>query len=105
MGSMRCVVPGPYACVYVCAVFQAETGITCVADPWGGSYFMEALTAQLEAAAEQLLQEVEGLGGMTEALMAGGEERGDGEGELVVKNQCCRVSCACFPPCFTCPTQ
>lgn len=52
-------------------ILQAETGITRVADPWGGSYFMEALTAQLEAAAEQLLQEVEGLGGMTEALMAG----------------------------------
>lgn len=42
-----------------------------MADPWGGSYFMESLTAQLEAQAEALLQEVEGLGGMTEALMAG----------------------------------
>lgn len=51
---------------------QEETGITAVADPWGGSYFMESLTAQLEAAAEALLQEVEGLGGMTEALLAGG---------------------------------
>jgi len=68
-------------CVCVCAVCQAETGITRVADPWGGSYFMEALTAQLEAAAEQLLQEVEGLGGMTEALMAGGYVRG-GRGNL-----------------------
>lgn len=57
-----------------CAVLrqlQEETGITAVADPWGGSYFMETLTAQLESAAESLLQEVEGLGGMTEALMAG----------------------------------
>jgi methylmalonyl-CoA mutase N-terminal domain/subunit len=32
---------------------------------------MESLTAQLEAAAEALLHEVEGLGGMTEALLAG----------------------------------
>lgn len=32
---------------------------------------MESLTAQLEGQAEALLQEVEGLGGMTEALMAG----------------------------------
>jgi hypothetical protein len=51
---------------------QEETGITHVADPWGGSYFMESLTAQLESAAEALLQEVEELGGMTEALLAGG---------------------------------
>jgi methylmalonyl-CoA mutase len=50
---------------------QEETGITRVADPWGGSFFMENLTASLEAAAESLLNEVEGLGGMTEALLAG----------------------------------
>jgi hypothetical protein len=55
--------PNPHA--------QEETGITRVADPWGGSYFMESLTSQLECAAEALLQEVEGLGGMTEALLAG----------------------------------
>lgn len=54
---------------------QEETGITRVADPWGGSYFMESLTADLEAAAEKLLHEVEGLGGMTEALLAGGQHR------------------------------
>jgi methylmalonyl-CoA mutase N-terminal domain/subunit len=50
---------------------QEETGITRVADPWGGSFFMESLTASLEAAAEALVNEVEGLGGMTEALLAG----------------------------------
>eukprot|EP00878_Enallax_costatus_P015889 GHUV01016655.1.p1 GENE.GHUV01016655.1~~GHUV01016655.1.p1 ORF type:complete len:690 (+),score=180.92 GHUV01016655.1:298-2367(+) len=52
-------------------ILQEETGITRVADPWGGSYFMEHLTSSLEAAAEKLLNEVEGLGGMTEALLAG----------------------------------
>jgi methylmalonyl-CoA mutase len=51
---------------------QEETGITRVADPWGGSYFMESLTASLEAAAEKLLREVEDMGGMTEAIIAGG---------------------------------
>lgn len=50
---------------------QEETGITRVADPWGGSYFMESLTASLEAAAEKLLREVEDMGGMTEAIIAG----------------------------------
>jgi methylmalonyl-CoA mutase len=28
-------------------VIQEETGITKVADPWGGSYFMESLTDEL----------------------------------------------------------
>ncbi len=73
-GLLTSVHPCPPACLPAC--LQEETGITHVADPWGGSYFMESLTAQLEAAAETLLQEVEGLGGMTEALLAGGAMMG-----------------------------
>lgn len=52
-------------------ILQAETGITRVADPWGGSHFMERLTADMEAAAEAIITEVESLGGMTEAIIAG----------------------------------
>lgn len=52
-------------------ILQEETGITRVADPWGGSYFMESLTSALEEAAEKLVEEVEELGGMTEAVAAG----------------------------------
>ncbi len=42
-----------------------------MADPFGGSYFMERLTADMEAAAEAIVREVEGLGGMTAAVVAG----------------------------------
>lgn len=39
---------------------------------------MEQMTASLESAAEKLVGEVEGLGGMTEALMAGEGRGGEG---------------------------
>uniref|UniRef100_A0A7S1STB3 B12-binding domain-containing protein n=1 Tax=Tetraselmis chuii TaxID=63592 RepID=A0A7S1STB3_9CHLO len=52
-------------------ILQEETGITEVADPWAGSYFMESLTLQLEAAAEKVVREVEAAGGMTEAIASG----------------------------------
>ena len=50
---------------------QEETGITHVVDPWGGSYYVESLTAQLAAKAWALIQEVEKLGGMTRAIESG----------------------------------
>jgi methylmalonyl-CoA mutase len=50
---------------------QEETGITHVIDPWGGSYYVEFLTAQLAAKAWTLIQEVEKLGGMTRAIESG----------------------------------
>jgi methylmalonyl-CoA mutase len=42
-----------------------------VVDPLGGSYYVEHLTASLARAAEELIDEVEALGGMTKALEAG----------------------------------
>jgi methylmalonyl-CoA mutase len=50
---------------------QEETGITRVVDPWGGSYYVESLTAQLMDRAWSLIQEVEELGGMTKAIEGG----------------------------------
>ncbi len=50
---------------------QEETGITHVVDPWGGSYYVESLTAALAAKAWTLIQEVEKLGGMTRAIESG----------------------------------
>jgi len=38
---------------------QQETGITNVVDPWGGSYYVEKLTADLADRARTLMQEVE----------------------------------------------
>jgi methylmalonyl-CoA mutase len=52
-------------------ILQEETGIPHVIDPWGGSYFMEALTASVVAEARRTLEEVEELGGMTRAIVAG----------------------------------
>ena len=50
---------------------QEETGICKVVDPWGGSYYVESLTADLAAKAWTLIQEVEKLGGMTRAIETG----------------------------------
>ncbi|QPC81375.1 methylmalonyl-CoA mutase [Phototrophicus methaneseepsis] len=50
---------------------QHETGITRVVDPWGGSYYVESLTAQLAERAWAHIQEIENLGGMAKALETG----------------------------------
>jgi methylmalonyl-CoA mutase len=50
---------------------QQETDTCNVADPWGGSYYVERLTHDLAARAWQHLREVEELGGMTRAIQAG----------------------------------
>ncbi len=50
---------------------QHEAGTCHTADPWGGSYFMETLTRQLEDKAWTHIQEVEAQGGMAKAIEAG----------------------------------
>ena len=50
---------------------QYETDITKVVDPWGGSYYVESLTADLANQAWALLEEVEALGGMAAAIETG----------------------------------
>jgi len=52
-------------------ILQEETGIPAVVDPWGGSYFMESLTESVYEAANRLIDEVEAMGGMTRAIVAG----------------------------------
>jgi len=52
-------------------VLQEETGLTSVVDPLGGSYYVEALTAELAGKARELIAEVENLGGMTKAVASG----------------------------------
>ncbi|MFT6582596.1 MAG: methylmalonyl-CoA mutase [Alphaproteobacteria bacterium] len=52
-------------------ILQEETGITNVIDPLAGSYYVENLTASIAAEAMTLINEVEGLGGMTKAVAAG----------------------------------
>ena len=52
-------------------VIQEETGITNVADPLGGSYYIESLTSALVEQARTMLEEVEAAGGMTEYVASG----------------------------------
>ena len=52
-------------------ILQEETGITDVADPFGGSYMMESITDEIEAKAFEIIQEVETAGGMTEYINSG----------------------------------
>ncbi|WP_349371123.1 methylmalonyl-CoA mutase [Salinarimonas sp.] len=50
---------------------QQESGTTRVIDPWGGSHFVERLTAELAKTAMAHIEEVEALGGMAKAIEAG----------------------------------
>lgn len=50
---------------------QQETGMCDIIDPWGGSYYVEKLTAELVDEAWKLIQEVEELGGMAKAIETG----------------------------------
>jgi methylmalonyl-CoA mutase len=52
-------------------ILAEESGVPHVVDPLGGSYYVESLTASLAEAARALIREVEGLGGMTKAVLAG----------------------------------
>ncbi|KAK7239848.1 methylmalonyl-CoA mutase [Aureococcus anophagefferens] len=55
-------------------MIQEETGVTRVADPWGGSYFMEALTSQLADKAREIIADVDAAGGMR-AMVESGEAK------------------------------
>jgi methylmalonyl-CoA mutase len=52
-------------------VLAQESGTTRIADPWGGSFYVERLTEQLARKAWGHIQEVEALGGMAKAIEAG----------------------------------
>lgn len=52
-------------------ILAEESGVTAVADPLGGSWYVEKLTRELEEKAWALIEEVEGRGGMTKAVSQG----------------------------------
>ena len=52
-------------------ILQEETAITAVADPWGGSYLMESLTADLADKAWAVIEDIEKRGGMAEVVDSG----------------------------------
>ncbi|PKL93841.1 MAG: methylmalonyl-CoA mutase, partial [Gemmatimonadetes bacterium HGW-Gemmatimonadetes-1] len=56
-------------------ILAYETGVAHVADPLGGSYYVEALTDQLEAEAEAIFARVKEMGGVVAAIEAGWFQR------------------------------
>jgi methylmalonyl-CoA mutase N-terminal domain/subunit len=56
-------------------VIAHETGVTNTVDPLGGSYFVEALTDELEARAYDYFHKIDELGGMVEAVKRGFPQR------------------------------
>lgn len=52
-------------------IIQEETHITNVIDPWAGSYMMEKLTQEMADKAWAIIEEVEAMGGMTQAVDSG----------------------------------
>jgi methylmalonyl-CoA mutase N-terminal domain/subunit len=56
-------------------ILAYEAGVTETPDPLGGSYFVETLTDELEAAATAYLDEIDAMGGTLRALDAGFQQR------------------------------
>ena len=56
-------------------VIAYESGVTATPDPLAGSYFIERLTDQLEAAANDYLTEIDAAGGAVKAIEAGYQQR------------------------------
>ena len=52
-------------------VLAHESGVAATADPLGGSYFLEKLTADSEAAANDYIRQIDDMGGMIPAIEAG----------------------------------
>jgi methylmalonyl-CoA mutase N-terminal domain/subunit len=52
-------------------ILALETGVTDTPDPFGGSYFLESLTDQVEERAQAILKRIRELGGVVAALEKG----------------------------------
>ncbi len=52
-------------------IIQEETHITNVIDPWAGSYMMESLTQDIADKAWSIIEEVDKMGGMIQAVQSG----------------------------------
>ena len=56
-------------------VIAEESGVAAVADPLGGSYFIEALTDRMEAEAMAYIDKIDAMGGITKAVEEGYPQR------------------------------
>jgi methylmalonyl-CoA mutase, N-terminal domain len=56
-------------------ILAYETGVANTADPFGGSYFVETLTNEMDAAAQDYIEKIDALGGMVAAIERGYPQR------------------------------
>jgi methylmalonyl-CoA mutase, N-terminal domain len=56
-------------------ILAYESGVSRTADPFGGSYFVETLTNEMEASARAYIAKIDGLGGMVAAIEYGFPQR------------------------------
>jgi methylmalonyl-CoA mutase, N-terminal domain len=56
-------------------ILAEETGVAAVADPLGGSYYVEALTDRIEAEATAILRTIDDMGGIVRAVESGWPQR------------------------------
>ena len=52
-------------------IIAHETGVTDTADPFGGSYYVEALTDEIEKKAQEYIDRIEDMGGAVAAIESG----------------------------------
>src|SRR3954452_15814776 len=68
-------------------ILAHESGVTETPDPLGGSYFVEALTTELEQAAGAYLDEIDAMGGTLAAIEGGFQQRQIQESAYRVQQQ------------------
>jgi len=56
-------------------IIADESGLAAVADPFGGSYYVESLTDRMQAEAERLVRAIDDMGGIVRAVELGWPQR------------------------------
>jgi len=56
-------------------IIADESGVAAVADPLGGSYYLESLTDRMQAEAERLIRAIDDMGGIVRAVELGWPQR------------------------------
>jgi methylmalonyl-CoA mutase, N-terminal domain len=56
-------------------IIAEESGVALTIDPLGGSYYLETLTNQMEAAAHEYIQKIDAMGGIVRAIDTGYPQR------------------------------
>lgn len=68
-------------------IIAYELGVTSVADPLGGSYYVESLTSKIEEEAWKIIKEIEDMGGSPEAIRRGWFDREIDRADLQINRE------------------